>query len=107
MICWTSGILLLLRYYRCSCSYYYYDDDDDDDDCNESFFLVVVNNIYTIYDGACVIKRGGECVFFVVVFVFSCLGKEQTRKEFSPLSKSLLKGAYFFFLRKEEGRTFF
>ena len=46
-------------------------------------------------------------MFFVVVFVFSCLGKEQTRKEFSPLSKSLLKGAYFFFLGRKKEEHFF
>ena len=93
MICWTSCILLLLRYYRCSCSYYYYDDDDDDDDdCNESFFLVVVNNTHTILARVYKKRRRGS-VCFSVVFV---MGKEQTRK----VSKSLTKGAYFFL--KEE-----
>jgi hypothetical protein len=44
------------------------------------------------------------CVF--LLFLCSVVGKEQTRKERSRVSKSLIKGAYFF-LRKEEGRTFF
>ena len=42
---------------------------------------------------------------FSVVLVFSC-GKRTNKKRFSRVSKSLIKGAYFF-LRKEEGRTFF
>ena len=44
------------------------------------------------------------CVF--LLFLCSVVGKEQTRKERSRVSKSLIKGAYFF-LRKEEGGTFF